>query len=67
MKKFFALVVASALFSAVLLQNSRYRATVELVDSADGNSLFRSYSKESKMINEPTDAEDGSLYNAPFR
>ena len=69
-KTLLAAVLATALISAVLLirysQVGRYRED-ELADVANGNSLLRSYSKESKMINEPMDAEDGSLYNAPFR
>jgi hypothetical protein len=68
MNKIVTVVLSLALFAAVLLiRNSQYHAGELVGIAANGDSLFRSYSKESKMINEPTDAEDGSLYNAPFR
>ena len=40
---------------------------VQLSQQNAGDSLLRAYSKETKLIDEPMDAEDGSLYNAPFR
>ena len=65
----FRLIVTALVLSvslAVWCAHVKVNRRIELADMS-GSALLRSYRKETKMIDGPMDAEDGSLYSAPFR
>jgi hypothetical protein len=61
-----ALTSASTLLIMHVVQRNQSLKAGELV-SKSRKSVLGSYEREANMIDEPMDAEDGSLYNAPFR
>ena len=58
-------IVVSTSTSFWLSQTANHEEELEKVNA--GEDLLRSYRNEVKMIDEPVDAENGSLYSAPFR
>jgi hypothetical protein len=64
--EFLLVALVASVSIAVWFSQIAINQHVELVE-VSGNQLLRSYSKETRMIDGPMDAEDGSLYNAPFR